>query len=65
MSDELTSSEKILVHVKSLINFASNEENNKLREESKGEYIQKCGNKYNSLFTKYPTLFYKIIDFNY
>jgi len=62
MSDELTSSEKILIHVRSLLKFAKEEENNKLREENKGEYIQKCGNNYKSLITKYPSLFYKIID---
>ena len=33
-----------------------------LRHTNRDEYVSKCNTKYEDFFTKYPTLFYKIID---
>ena len=62
MSNETLSSKNILNMVQELISFSKEKSQEKLRKEKKAEYVQLCGNKFNVLLNKCPTLFYKIID---
>ena len=54
--------EQILESCKELLKYTKREYINELRLKNYNKYISKCNTKFESFFTRYPTLFYKIID---
>tara|TARA_B110000037_G_scaffold212351_1_gene265028 strand:- start:1909 stop:2328 length:420 start_codon:yes stop_codon:yes gene_type:complete len=55
-------SKEILEYCDSILIFTMRDRLTELRHTNRDEYVSKCNTKYEDFFTKYPTLFYKIID---
>lgn len=59
---EYNQSEKIILHVKSLIKFVSTNEMKKLKTDLPGNYRAISMEKFEKFFERYPSLFNMIID---
>lgn len=55
-------SSEILDYCDEILEFAMRDSMMVLSRTDRDEYVNKCNTKYEDFFTKYPTLFYKIID---
>ena len=55
-------SSEILDYCDEILEFVMRDSMAVLSRTDRDEYVNKCNTKYEDFFTKYPTLFYKIID---